>query len=108
MERVYCTLRIGTVAIAQRGFDAINVRPGELGLCYETYTIGADHQGASFIFEAGGYDGFSRDDLKWLKMVGWIPIAYRFQNVGQLMECYRCGLFPFYFRQLKFLGLDRA
>lgn len=57
-----------------------------LGICYETYQLG-NHQGSSFIFENGNYDGFSPDEQKeFLWFIGQSSeiAKYKFTNVIQL------------------------
>ena len=50
------SVQLGTLAVATRATGIC--RAGELGVCCELYRIG-DRPGYSFIFERGGYDGFS-------------------------------------------------
>jgi hypothetical protein len=54
------SIQVGTLVTAKR--DSGVCRAGERGVCYETYTLGG-RPGYSFIFERGGYDGFSPEDV---------------------------------------------
>jgi hypothetical protein len=54
-------IKVGTLATANRTVTFCSV--GEMGVCYEVYTLG-NRAGYSFIFEKGGYDGFSPGDVE--------------------------------------------
>lgn len=84
--RVYATRSTGVCAA------------GEPGLVVEAYEIGS-RPGRSVIFQAGGYDGFSPEDLKaMLTPEGSVDervAVYAFQNVKQLFNDWRAGKFRF-------------
>jgi hypothetical protein len=87
-------ITVGSLTVAKRSSGVCDL--GEVGVCYEVYRLG-DRPGYSFIFERGGYDGFSPDDVKmFLDMTGLVAsemTSYRFRNVGQLDADYRAGRF---------------
>ncbi len=87
-------IQLGTLAVATR--DTGICRAGELGVCYELYRIG-DRPGYSFIFERGGYDGFSPQDVELMlevtDVVFWSIETYRFTDVGQLLKDFLAGRF---------------
>jgi hypothetical protein len=86
---------IGTVVKATRDISGIRAKMGDLGICYELYD-GGEYQGASFIFERGGYDGFNPKDIEVaLEHIGEIPFSYEFTSVVDLMRDFREGVFPF-------------
>ena len=88
------SIQVGTLAMATR--DTGVCRAGELGGCYELYTIG-NRPSTSFIFERGGYDGFSPQDLEMFLEVTAVVFksiaSYRFTNVGQLLKDFSAGRF---------------
>ena len=68
--------------------------PGTLGVCYEDYYIG--HEGSSFIFKNGNYDGFDLEEQKlFLEKVGLsIELSdYQFTNVMKLSQDFDRGIF---------------
>jgi len=83
-------MRVGTIVTIERA-SAIN-KAGERGVVYEDYG-----SGVSIIFESGGYDGFSLDDLQvfGVKEVGVCSLlsGYNFTNVMRLSEDFSRGLF---------------
>ncbi len=87
-------IRVGTIAIAKRPAGVANT--GERGICYELYDI-SGRPGYSFLFENGGYDGFSPDDVTLCLGVTnrVIPslATYRFSNVGTLVRDFQNGRF---------------
>lgn len=87
-------LQVGSLVIAKRATAICD--EGEKGVCYEEYRIG-DRPGWSFIFEQGGYDGFSPDEVaKLLDLTGEVcaEVAdYEFQNVMQLLADFCQGRF---------------
>ena len=87
-------MEVGTVVTAKRECSLFNV--GAKGVCYEIYTIG-DRQGYSFIFENGGYDGFSPDEveifLEASSIVDFDVAQYNFANVLTLSKDYDNGVF---------------
>ena len=88
------TIRVGTLAVAKR--DSGVCKAGEYGVCYEVYTL-EDRPGYSFIFEHGGFDGFSPYDvetfLEVFDLVAASVTSYTFTNVGRLVQDYRAGRF---------------
>jgi hypothetical protein len=87
-------ISIGSLVTANR--DSGVCKAGEVGVCYEVYQLG-NRPGYSFIFEGGGYDGFSPEDVKlFLEVSGCVAkdaVSYAFRNVGQLDADYRAGRF---------------
>ena len=87
-------ISVGSLATAKR--DSGICEAGEVGVCYEVYQLG-NRSGYSFIFERGGYDGFSPDDVNtFLEVSGRVSsdaASYQFSNVGQLNADYRAGRF---------------
>ena len=53
-------VEVGTLAVAVR--DTAVCRAGEVGVCYDVYKIGG-RPGYAFLFQDGGYDGFSPSDI---------------------------------------------
>jgi hypothetical protein len=96
------SIQVGTLATAKR--DSAICAVGEMGVCYEVYTIG-NRPGYSFIFEKGGYDGFSLGDVElFLEVtdVVFLSIAnYTFENVTQLERDFHNGRFSGAFSLLK-------
>lgn len=88
------TIQVGTLAIATK--NTAICRAGELGVCYELYTIG-DRPGYSFIFERGGYDGFSPEDVEMFLETTSVVFrsieSYCFTDVGQLLKNFLAGGF---------------
>ncbi len=96
----------GTLVYAHR--EAGVARKGEVGVCYEVYTLkgeSGEEPGYGLIFERGGHDGFSLFDLT----VAVTPLqaqcsvlqTYRAANVGNLRRDYQAGVF-----QGAFLGAE--
>jgi hypothetical protein len=87
-------IRVGSLAVAKR--DSAICTVGELGVCYEVYTL-ENRAGYSFIFEKGGYDGFSPDDVALFLEVTDVVFQsianYGFENVTQLERDYGNGRF---------------
>lgn len=87
-------ISVGSLVTAKR--DSGVCRAGEVGVCYDVYQQGS-RPGYGFIFERGGYDGFSPDDVKmFLDVTGLVSgemSGYHFRNVGQLDADYRAGRF---------------
>jgi hypothetical protein len=88
------TIRVGTLAAAKR--DSGVCRAGERGVCYETYTLGG-RPGYSFLFERGGYDGFSPEDVDaFLDVTDHVcpeVASYQFTNVVRLNRDFEAGRF---------------
>lgn len=87
-------IEVGTIARAKKKSAICNV--GEIGVCYEVYEL-SGRPGYSFIFENGGYDGFSPDDVEqFLEVTNEVisSIAdYEFKNVTSLVRDYEQGRF---------------
>lgn len=87
-------IRVGSIAIAKRASGVSSV--DEPGVCYEVYEL-EGRAGYSFIFEKGGYDGFSPQDVEtFLHVTGEHSAAlagYQFKNVGRLSADHAAGLF---------------
>jgi hypothetical protein len=87
-------IKIGTIAVAKRRSGVCDA--GEVGVCYELYTLGT-RPGYSFIFESGRYDGFSPEDVALcLDVTGRVcegVAGYTFENVGKLDRDFRSGRF---------------
>jgi hypothetical protein len=87
-------IRVGSLATAKR--DSAICSVGEMGVCYEVYTLG-DRPGYSFIFEKGSYDGFSPDNIELFLEVTDVVFQsianYQIENVAQLERDYHNGRF---------------
>lgn len=87
-------IRVGTLATAKR--DSAICSVGELGVCYEVYRL-ENRAGYSFIFEKGGYDGFSPGDVELFLEVTDVVFqsiaTYQFENVTKLERDYHNGRF---------------
>jgi len=87
-------IRVGSIAIAKRASGEWSV--DEPGVCYEVYEL-EDRAGYSFIFEKGGYDGFSPEDVEtFLHVTGEQSAAladYQFKNEGRLSADHAAGVF---------------
>jgi hypothetical protein len=85
---------VGTLAVAKR--DSANRTVCEMGVCYDVYTL-RNRAGYSFIFEKGGYDGFSPGDVELFLEVTDVVFQsianYGFENVTQLERDYHQGRF---------------
>ena len=88
-------IQVGTLAVATRDCSPV-CRAGEHGVCYEVYEL-AGRPGYAFIFERGGYDGFSPDDVALcLTITGAIcrvVEGYQFKNVMCLQRDFDQGRF---------------
>lgn len=88
------TIQLGSVVIAKRDTGVCSA--GERGVCYELYRLDK-RAGQSFIFERGGYDGFSPDEVElMLDVTGEIcaKVAdYQFINVMRLQKDFYEGRF---------------
>ena len=88
------TIQVGTLAVATK--NTAICRAEELGVCYELYQLG-NRPGYSFIFERGGYDGFSPEDVEMFLEVTGVVFhsieSYRFTDVGQLLKDFLAGRF---------------
>lgn len=93
---------VGAVMEAGKAFG--DVEPGMLGVVYERYDRTnfdfdrEDNIGVSILFETGFYDGFSMHDLeacsvRYTGKVDQLSSYYQFENVGQLDEDFRRGIF---------------
>ena len=90
----FMNIQVGTLAVAKRSSGVC--KEGEVGVCYEVYTLDG-RPGYSFIFEKGGFDGFSPRDvelfLEPLDAVVPSVAGYAFTNVNRLVQDYRRGRF---------------
>ena len=87
------SITVGSLVVVKRNTAICD--EGEVGVCYELYTLG-DRPGYGFIFERGGYDGFSpRDVGAFLELTGVVLTiaSYEFENVSQLKRDFRRGRF---------------
>lgn len=87
--------KVGT--IIRLKMPCLENQPGTLGVCYEHYKIGK-HEGWSFIFPNGMYDGFSNDDIDMICQYEGFDeniSKYQFTNVGQLKKDFDAGKFDF-------------
>jgi hypothetical protein len=65
---------------------------GDFGICYECYELG-NGQGRSFVFEKGGYDGFSLDEQeKMFEHIKDTNFNYIFDNVRTLKIDFRAHI----------------
>ena len=87
-------ITVGTLAIAKRASGVCEA--GERGVCYEVYELGG-RPGYAFIFEKGGYDGFSQEDVELFLTVTDTVCAtitsYQFTNVTRLRRDFEQGRF---------------
>jgi hypothetical protein len=87
-------IQVGTLAIAKK--DSAICSVGGMRVCYDLYIIG-DPPGYSFIFERGGYDGFSPEDIALFLEVTDVVFPsianYTFENVTRLERDYHDGRF---------------
>lgn len=83
--------RVGSIAVATR--ECAVFAFGEAGVCYEVYPRSGGELGWSFIFERGGFDGFSAEDVALcLHLTGEVApelAGYAFEGVGRLREDWR-------------------
>lgn len=94
-------MKVGTVVKSKVDLWALEVKKGDIGLCYVTYSIG-NRDGQSIIFENGNYDGFSDKEVEeFLNTVGEVDMPYRFQNVMCLSQDYKNNYFTKYFEKAK-------
>jgi len=95
-------IQVGSQVIAKRA-SGVNAS-GERGVCYEVYQLGG-RPGYSIIFERGGYDGFSPQDVEmFLHVTGQHCPAvadYDFSNVTRLKRDFDEGRFAAAFPPLK-------
>lgn len=95
-------LRVGSVAVAMRECGVF--RLGEAGVCFEAYRIGG-RPGWSFIFERGGFDGFSPSDVGLcLHVTGEVAPGlegYEHTGIGRLLRDWREGRFTVAFARAR-------
>ena len=88
------SLQVGSLVVTKR--DSGVCREGERGVCYEMYELGR-RPGYSIIFERGGYDGFSPQDVEMFLEVTGVVLGsiedFEFQNVMQLRRAFERGRF---------------
>ena len=87
-------ITVGSLVVAKRNTAICD--EGEVGVCYELY--GTPKQpGYSFIFESGGYEGFSPEEVDTILDVTGVVLpsvaSYEFENVGRLKRDFRRGRF---------------
>jgi hypothetical protein len=86
-------ISVGTTVVAKRETGICT--EGERGVCYEMYTLDG-RPGYSFIFERGGYDGFSPSEVEaMLEVTGHCAevSTYAFTNVQRLCHDFQAGRF---------------
>jgi len=87
-------IRVGSIAVAKRAIGEWSL--DEPGVCYEVYEL-EDGAGYSFIFEKGGCDGFSPEDVETFLHVTGEQSAFRadyqFKNEGRLSADDAGGMF---------------
>lgn len=92
-------LQVGSIVTAKRETAVCNV--GERGVCYEVYELDG-RPGWSFIFEQGGYDGFSPGDVDLiLEVTGEVcqeVTDYTFKSVWRVCQDFQQGRFAAAFR----------
>jgi hypothetical protein len=88
------TIHVGTIVTAARSSGVC--RAGERGVCYEVYSL-ARRPGYGIIFEHGGYDGFSPEDVQaFLHVTDRVcpsVAGYQFTNVVRLKRDFEAGRF---------------
>ncbi len=83
-------MKVGTIVLLK--MSMLGNPKNTVGLCYETY----GNSGASFIFENGDCDGFSKEEQdSFLHTVGHSEHleSFQFRSVMILSDCYRAGKF---------------
>ncbi len=101
MQAIDIELKVGNLVFAKHS-TAIN-HEGEHGICVGVYEIGG-RAGYDIIFERGGYDGFSPDEVELILIkTGFLQqySRYCFTNVMQLDKDYKNGYFKDAFKQAK-------
>ena len=87
-------IEVGSLVVVKRSTAICD--EGEVGVCYELYGT-PDQLGYGFIFERGGYDGFSAEEVDtFLDVTGVVLLSiasYAFESVGQLKQDFRRGRF---------------
>jgi hypothetical protein len=95
-------IQVGTLVIAKHASGVCAA--GERGVCYERYQLDG-RPGYGILFQRGGYDGFSPDDVDMLlDVTGRVcpDVAdYSFTNVTQLARDYQKGRFAAAFPPMK-------
>jgi len=94
-------ITVGSLVTAKCELESVSWAE-ESGVCFEVYELG-NRPGYGFIFQRGGYDGFSPDEVKrFLEVSGSVsePVAdYQFKNVSQLQADYGAGRFDAAFEE---------
>ena len=89
-----CSITVGSLVVVKRNTAICD--EGEVGVCYELYGP-AEQPGYGIIFEHGGYDGFSAEEVDtFLDATGVVLpsiASYAFENVGRLKRDFRQGRF---------------
>jgi hypothetical protein len=87
MTQTHPPIQVGILVFAKRASGVCAA--GERGVCYERYQLGG-RPGYGILFEGGGYDGFTLDDvalfLHVTKRVCPEVAGYRFTNVTRLQR----------------------
>ena len=87
-------IEVGSLVVVKRSTAICD--EGEVGVCYELYGT-SDQSGYGFIFERGGYDGFSPEEVDVILDVTGVVLpsiaSYEFESVGQLRRDFRRGRF---------------
>jgi hypothetical protein len=95
-------IQVGSLVTAKRASGVCAA--GERGVCYEVYRLGG-RPDYGIVFERGGYDGFSPQDVEtFLDVTGQVcpeVVGYRFTNVTQLAQDFAQGRFADAFPPLK-------
>jgi hypothetical protein len=102
MTQTHPPIQVGTLVIAKRASGVCAA--GERGVCYELYKLDG-RPGYGILFQNGGYDGFSPDDVEMiLDVTGRLcpDVAdYSFANVTQLSRDFQAGRFAVAFPPMK-------
>ena len=88
------SITVGSLVVVKR--NTASCDEGEVGVCHELYTL-KGRPGPGFIFERGGYDGFSPlDVVTFLELTGVVlpsVAGHVFENVRQLRRDFHKGRF---------------
>jgi hypothetical protein len=102
MTELHPPIQVGSLVVAKRASGIC--ASGERGVCYEVSQLGG-RPGYGILFQRGGYDGFSPDDVAtFLDVTGRVcpeVAGYQFTNVTRLAQDFRDGRFAAAFPPLK-------
>jgi hypothetical protein len=102
MTQTHPPHQVGTQVVAKNATRVCAA--GERGVCYELYQLGG-RPGYGILFQGGGYDGFSPDDVAlFLDVTGRVcpeVAGYRFTNVARLQRDFQEGRFAAAFPPMK-------